>query len=90
MKVKSRNPQHNRRGRDREYRWNWLNLTLGDGKIGNEIARVGIAKAIYAGDYFQEYRVVVEDERTLKRARRGDTLSVWFRAGGEWTVNPPG
>ena len=64
----------------REGSWTWFELTLDDGMTGDEIARVEIVRNIHAGIMFEEHRAVIEDERVLKHAKRGDRLSVWVRA----------
>jgi len=64
----------------REGSWTWFELTLDDGKTGGEIVRVEIVRNIHAGSEFERYQAVIEDERILGQAKKGDTLSVWARA----------
>ena len=64
----------------REGSWTWFELTLDDGETGDEIVRVEVVRNIHAGWKFDKHRAVIEDERVLKRARKGDRLSVWVRA----------
>jgi len=64
----------------REGSWTWFELTLDDGKTGDEIVRVEVVRNVHAGRGFDEHRAVIEDERILNQAKRGDRLSVWVRA----------
>jgi len=64
----------------REGSWTWFELTLDDEDTGIEIARVEIVKNIHAGTTFDEHRAVIDDERILGQAKKGDKLSVWVRA----------
>lgn len=64
----------------REGSWTWFELTLDDGKSEDEIVRVEVVRNIHAGIRFEKHRAVIEDERVLKQAKRGDRLSVWVRA----------
>jgi hypothetical protein len=64
----------------RDNSWTWFELTLDDGETGDEIVRVEIMRNIHAGSAFEEYRALIEDERILKQAKKGDRLSVWVRA----------
>ena len=60
--------------------WTWFELTLDDGEMGDEIVRVEVVRNIHAGLTFEKYQAIIEDERILKQAKKGDTLSVWARA----------
>ena len=64
----------------RDGSWTWFDLTLDDGETGDEIVRLEVVRNVHAGKRFETYRAVIEDERILKRARKGDRLSVWARA----------
>ena len=64
----------------REGSCTWFELTLDDGATDEEIARVEVMRNIHAGTTFEWYRAVIEDERVLKQAKKGDRLSVWVRA----------
>ena len=64
----------------REGSWTWFELSLDDGGADYEMARVEIVRNIHAGQRFEKYRAVIEDERILKQAKKGDRLSVWVRA----------
>lgn len=60
--------------------WTWFELTLDDGKTGDEIVRVEVVRNIHAGPTFEKHQAIIEDERILGQAKKGDTLSVWARA----------
>jgi hypothetical protein len=64
----------------REGSWTWFELTLDDGETGDEIVRVEVVRNIHAGQGYVKHRAVIEDERVLKQAKKGDRLSVWVRA----------
>jgi len=64
----------------REGSWTWFELTLDDGETGDEIVRVEVVRNVHAGRGFERHRAVIEDERVLKQAKKGDQLSVWVRA----------
>ena len=64
----------------REGSWTWFELTLDDGETGDEIVRVEVVRNIHAGQEYVKHRAVIEDERVLKQAKKGDRLSVWVRA----------
>ncbi len=59
--------------------WNWFELTLDDGKTGNEIARVEV-ESIHSGREFERHQVAIDDELILKQATKGNQLCVWVRA----------
>ena len=44
------------------------------------MVRVEVVRNIHAGQRFEKHRAVIEDERILKQAKKGDRLSVWARA----------
>ena len=71
----------------RDGSWTWFELTLDDGLTGEEIARVEVVRNIHAGANFERYRAVIEDDRILKQAKKGDRLSVWVRAAYPGWVN---
>ena len=64
----------------RDDSWTWFELTLDDGETDDEIVRVEVVRNIHAGRGFVRHRAVIEDERVLKQAKKGDRLSVWVRA----------
>ena len=53
---------------------------MDDGKTGDEIVRVEVVRNIHAGSTFEKYQAIIEDERILEQAKKGDTFSVWARA----------
>ena len=64
----------------REGSWTWFELSLDDGGTDDEMVRVEVVRNIHAGQRFEKHRAVIEDERILKQAKKGDRLSVWARA----------
>jgi len=42
--------------------------------------RVEVVRNIHAGQTFERYQIVIEDEQILKQAKKGDRLSMWVRA----------
>ena len=64
----------------RQDSWTWFELTLDDGRTGDEIVRVEVIRNIHAGEIFIQHRIDIEDERVLGQAQKGDLLSVWVRA----------
>ena len=64
----------------REGSWTWFELALDDGETGDEIVRVEVVRNVHAGRGFIRHRAVIEDDRILKQAKKGDLLSVWVRA----------
>lgn len=64
----------------RDNSWTWFELSLDDGETDDEIVRVEIVRNIHAGSTFETYQAIIEDERVLKQAKKGDRLSVWARA----------
>ena len=61
--------------RTRESSWTWSELTPDEG-----IVRAEVMRNIHAGMTFESYQAVIEDERILKQAEKGDQSSVWVRA----------